>query len=158
MAAGELEALLGSRADGWLDAAVLGLTALTALLLMSVVAVRRGRTHFHRRLQLVLSAFTLVLVVVLEWRFRTVGWRTAAEPSSWFPLGVDVSLGTHIVFALAMVVGWIGALTIGIRGWRDGALHVDQRARHRWWGWFATIATIGTAVTAWIFYVVAFVL
>jgi hypothetical protein len=150
--------LLGSRADGWLDAAALGLTVLTALLLLSVAAVRVGRTRLHRRMQLILSAAALVMILLLEWRFRTVGWRAAAESSRWFPLGVDVSLGIHIAFALAMVVGWLGALTVGIRSWRDGSLHVEQRARHHWWGWFATIATIGTAVTAWIFYVAAFVL
>jgi hypothetical protein len=73
-------------------------------------------------MQLALSFVTFVIVVLLEWRFRTVGWRTAAESSPWFPLGVDFSLGIHIAFAIAMVVGWIGALTLGIRGWVDGAL------------------------------------
>jgi uncharacterized membrane protein YozB (DUF420 family) len=153
-----LKSLLGTRADGWLDAGALGLTVLTGLLLLSVVAVRRGRFRLHRRLQMILAGVALVMVLLLEWRFRTVGWREAAKSSSWFPLGVDLSLGIHIAFALAMVVGWIGAVTVGIRGWRDGSLDVDQRARHRWWGWFATIATIGTAVTAWIFYVAAFML
>lgn len=150
--------MLGSRADGWLDAAAIGLTILTAILIASVVAVRVGRSALHRRIQLGLSGMVFLFVIVLEWRFRTVGWRTAAESSPYFPIGVDASLGIHIAFALAMVVAWIGALTAGIRGWSEGSLRADQRGRHRWWGRFATMATIGTAVTAWIFYFVAFVL
>ena len=150
--------MLGARADGWLDAAAIGLTVLTATLIVSVVAVRGGRAKLHRRIQLALSTLVFIFVIVLEWRFRTVGWRTAAESSPLFPWGVDLSLGIHIAFALAMVVAWIGALAVGVKGWVDGTLRVEQRARHRWWGWFATLATIGTAITAWIFYIIAFVL
>jgi uncharacterized membrane protein YozB (DUF420 family) len=149
--------LFGSRADFWLDAAALGLTALLPALAVGVIAVRRRRTSFHRRLQLVLSALVAMLVVVLEWRFRMVGWRSAAESSRFFPRGVDVALAVHIAFAMAMVVGWIGALTVGLRGWQNGTLLVSHAGRHRWWGWLTVYATIGTAVTAWIFYLVAFV-
>lgn len=150
--------MIGSRADFWLDAAALGLTALLPALAVGVVAVRRRRTVFHRRFQIALSAFVALLVGILEWRFRMVGWRSAAEASPFFPLGVDICLAVHIAFALAMVVGWIAALTIGVRGWSEGSLRLSHVARHRWWGWFAIYSTLGTAVTAWIFYVVAFVL
>jgi len=109
-------------------------------------------------MQLALTLIAAVIVVLLEWRFRMVGWRDAARPSRYFPFGVDLSLGIHIAFAVMMVVGWIGALTIGMRSWQDGTLHVDRRAAHRRWGWFATVATFGTAMTAWIFYVLAFVM
>ena len=149
--------MLGSRADVWLDAAALGLTIVAVLLLLSIAAVRRGRTALHRRMQVSLACFALLIVVALEWRFRAVGWRAAAEPSRFFPLGVDVALGVHIAFACSMVVGWIGALTIGMRGWDAGSLRVAARARHRRWGWGAALATMGTTVTAWIFYFVAFV-
>jgi len=150
--------LLGTRADGWLDAAALGLTAITMLLAVSVSAVRRGKARFHRRLQLTLASVAVVIVVLLEWRFRMVGWRDAARPSRYFPFGVDLSLGIHIAFAVMMVVGWIGAVTIGMRSWQDGTLRVDRRVAHRRWGKFATVATLGTTITAWIFYIVAFVM
>jgi uncharacterized membrane protein YozB (DUF420 family) len=150
--------LLGSRADVWLDAAALAFTLLLPIFVYSVVAVRKGNAALHRRMQLALSAAMFVIVVVLEWRFRIVGWRQSAEASRFFPLGVDLALGIHIAFALATVVGWVAALTVGIRGWKSGQLQVTHRARHRWWGKFALWSTFGAAATAWVFYVVAFVL
>ena len=153
----ELE-LLGSRADFWLDAASLAFTLLLPVFLYSVAAVRKGNAGLHRRLQLALSVALLVIVVVLEWHFRMVGWRQSAEASRFFPWGVDVALGIHIAFALATVVGWIAALTVGVRGWSSGQLRVSHRDRHRWWGRFALWSTFGAAFTAWIFYLVAFVM
>lgn len=150
--------MLGSRADFWLDAAALAFTLMLPVFLYSVVAVRNGNAGLHRRLQLALSAAMLVIVVILEWRFRMIGWRHSAEASRFFPWGVDAALAIHIAFALATVVGWIAALTVGIRGWSSGQLHVTHRARHRWWGKFALWSTFGAAATAWIFYLVAFVL
>ena len=150
--------MFGSRADVWLDVAALAFTLLLPAFAYSVIAVRRGKAALHRRLQLALSSVMLVLVVVLEWRFRMVGWRESAEASRFFPFGVNVSLGIHIAFALATVVGWVAALTLGIRGWSSGQLQVTHRARHRWWGRFALWSTFGAAATAWIFYFVAFVL
>ena len=150
--------MLGSRADVWLDAASLAFTLLLPVFLYSVMAVRRGNAALHRRMQLALSGALLVIVVVLEWRFRMVGWRQSAEASRFFPLGVNAALGIHIAFAVATVVGWIAALTVGIRGWSSGQLQITHRDRHRWWGRFALWSTFGAALTAWVFYLVAFVM
>jgi hypothetical protein len=146
-----------SRASYVVNAVALLLPFALAAMAVGVSQIGSRRLHWHARVQTWLSTAMLALVVWLEWDVRTTGWWEAAKPSRFFPWGVCGVLALHLACAVASLVSWTAALWIGWSRVRSDGELGQYGSSHRRWGWRAVWTTVATAVTAEIFYLVAFV-
>ena len=99
----------------------------------------------------------LVTIAVFEVYMRVHGWRQFAEASRFYETLVDPMLGIHLFFAVSTTLLWIYVVVGALRNFPKPTLPGEYGERHRKLAWTATIGMLGTAITAWAFYVVAFV-
>lgn len=116
-------------------------TACTILLVVSFVAIRKGRTDLHRRLNL--TAFALSVVFLLSYvTFHTFGVETrfpADNPLRPYYLAILLS---HIVLAAIVVPLVLVALYRGLAG------HTAQHRAIATWAWpvWLYVTTTGVVV------------
>lgn len=143
-----------------MDAMVLVMAVVVVMLATSVHQVRANRRFgLHQRIQLPLTLGLFATIVLFELDVRLNGWQErasgvadgTASTADW------VALAVHLFFAVLSVVLW---LVVVIRA----SLNFGRFPRpnhhsnwHRRWAPIAAIGMIMTAVTSWIFYVIAFV-
>lgn len=151
---------LAPRGSFMLDTVAVAMVLVTALLLVSVSAVRFYRNHrLHRRMQIFLALLLLVTIAgfELELRFFT-DWRALAAPSPYYPDGtVWKLLMVHLAFAIPTPLVWAFVVWHALRNYRDGFSDPRTRQLHRWGGRSGTVLMCLTAVTGWLFYWAAFV-
>ena len=146
-----------SRASGVLDLVALALFVILPLLGYSIYLVRVKKSYdAHRKLQIFLSIVLLVAITVFEVDMRVHGWRQFAEASRFYETLVDPLLGIHLFFAVSTTLLWIYVVVGALRNFPKPTLPGEYSARHRKLAWTATIGMLGTAITAWTFYIVAF--
>ncbi|MFM7183407.1 MAG: DUF420 domain-containing protein [Planctomycetota bacterium] len=161
-----IDGFLGTRASLGMDVVLVCLLALLPVLARSIALVRRGRYAAHRRLQLFIAAALLAAIVVFEvdirlfsdWRLRAAGgaaWGGAANP--WWPAGVLVALGIHLVFAISTLVLWIWVVWEAVRRFPSPPTPGSHGPRHRAMARLAAADLALTAVTGSVFYWLAFV-
>jgi uncharacterized membrane protein YozB (DUF420 family) len=160
---GEWNGFLGSRGSLMLDLVFLALFFVVPVMFWSIAQVRqRRRFEFHARLQTGLGMVLALTVLVFELDVRLHGWRHRAEPSRFWREGpwndpIDWSLLVHLIFAIPTPLIWTFVI---VRAWQRfprPARPGSYSRRHRWWGRLAAVTMTMTAVTGWIFYVLAFV-
>ncbi|MFM7207431.1 MAG: DUF420 domain-containing protein [Planctomycetaceae bacterium] len=165
-AARGLDGFLGTRASFGMDVVLVGLLALLPVLAWSVALVRRGRYAAHKRLQLFIVAALLAAIVVFEidirlfsdWRVRAAGggpW--GGEPNAWWPRGVLVALGVHLVFAISTLVLWAWVVWEALSRFPVPPAAGTHGPRHRRMARLAAADLLLTAVTGSVFYWLAFV-
>lgn len=163
MDASGFDGFLGSRASLMLDVVFLAMFAVLPALGWSVWLVRSRRSYaLHKKVQLGLAAVLLVTVAVFEIDIRLHGWRDRARPSRFYGSDsqwglVDVSLAVHLVFAVSTAVLWVWVVAGAWRHFADPPLPNAYSQKHRRLGWLAAIDMALTALTGWIFYLLAFV-
>jgi hypothetical protein len=105
-----------------------------------------------------LVVFEIDVRLLSDWKMRAAGgppW--SGHPNAWWPAGVLVALGIHLVFAIStpVLLTWVvwealarfpAPLTPGSHG-----------PRHRWMARMAAADLVLTAITGTIFYWLAFV-
>jgi uncharacterized membrane protein YozB (DUF420 family) len=132
-------------------------------MLWSIAQVRWHRRYdLHRRVQIGLGLALTVTVLAFEIDVRIHGWRHRAEPSRFWRGGpwndpIDWSLLVHLVCAIPTPLVWTFVI---VQAWRHFSRPPQPGSYsrcHRRWGWIAAVQMILTAVTGWIFYVLAFV-
>jgi uncharacterized membrane protein YozB (DUF420 family) len=157
-----LNGFLGTRASLMLDLVFLAMFAVLPVLGWSVWLVRSRRNYaLHKKAQLALGAVLLVTVAAFEIDMRLHGWRERARPSRFYGSEgqwglVDLSLGVHLLFAVSTAVLWVWVI---VGAWRN--FDVPPRPNlyshtHRRLAWLATIDMGLTALTGWVFYLLAF--
>lgn len=159
-----IDGFLGTRASLGMDVVLVGLFALLPVLGWSIAAVRRGRYHVHKRLQLFIVAALAVAIVIFEIDVRLVSdWRERARAAwlpggnAWWPTGVLAALGIHLLFAIStfVLLAWVTAEAV-LRFPRP-LLPGAHGPRHRWMARLAALDLVCTAVTGSVFYWLAFV-
>ncbi len=147
-----------SRASGVLDLVAVALFFILPVLGYSIYLVRvKKRYDAHRKLQIGLSIVLLVAITVFEVDIRVHGWEQFAEASPFYETLVYPVLWIHLFFAVSTTLLWIYVVVGALRNFPKPTLPGEYSARHRKLAWTATIGMLGTAITAWAFYVVAFV-
>ena len=151
---------LPTRGSFMLDTVVIAMFAVVALLALSIVAVKRGHYQTHRSLQLGMATVLAIAVTLFEIdiRFVTKDWQKLAQPSPYYASGwVHGWLAIHLCFAIPAPFWWAYVIVRAIRGFGLRAQPGEHSASHRRSAWIGVVLMVGTAVTGWIFYAVAFV-
>ena len=158
-----IDGFLGTRASLMLDVVVLAMAGFLPALALSIYLVKyRARYALHKRLQLVLGVTLLVVVVAFEADMRINGWRARAEASPYASHAgaidwVGVALGIHLCFSVTTALLWAVVIVRALREFPNPPMPGAHSAWHRRFGMLAALDMVGTAVTGWIFYWLAFV-
>ena len=155
-----MNGILPTRGSIMLDLVFLAMFAVVALLVVSVILAKRGQWIWHRNLQVGMAIVLAVAVTAFEidMRFVTQNWRTLAEPSPFYESGwVDVALVIHLLFAVPAPIWWTVVIVLAWRRFDQPARPGTHSQLHRKLGWLGVILMVGTSVTGWIFYALAFI-
>ena len=154
---------LPARGSLMLDFIAVAMLAIVVVMGYSVFQVRyRKNYRLHKTLQLAVGLTLLLTVTAFEVDIRFfTNWRKLAEPSPFFTLGefnlVYLTLIIHLAFALPTCLIWIGVIFAALRQFDAPPLPGSHSRRHRFWGKLGGVGILGTAVTGWVFYFLAFV-
>lgn len=151
---------LPTRGSFMLDFVVVAMLLVLAIMSFSIGLARfKQQYRLHKQIQILLAVVLLVTIVAFEVDLRliTKNWRELAEPSPYFPVGVDVSLWIHLAFAIPTPFVWGWVIVQALRRFERDPKPNDYSSRHRLLGRIAAILMAGTAITGWIFYWLAFV-
>lgn len=153
---------LPTRGSFMLDFVVVAMFAVLAIMVVSIGLVRyRQLYQLHKLIQIVLAAVLLVTIVAFEVDLRliTKNWRELAEPSKYFASGwVDRSLWIHLAFAIPTPLLWAWVIIHGLNRFDSPPRPNEYSSQHKLLARIAAGFMFGTAITGWIFYVLAFVL
>jgi hypothetical protein len=157
-----MDGFLGTRASLMLDVVFAAMFVVVPVMAWSIWQVRRHRRYvLHKRVQLALAAVLLIAVLAFEidMRFFT-DWEELARPSPFFASPVNwvrISLAIHLFFAVPTACLWMYVVWHALRYIPNPPRPSEQSARHKRWAWLAAWEMLGTAVTGWVFYYMAFV-
>lgn len=160
-----MDGFLGTRASIMLDVVFLAMFAVVPILAWSIHLVRNKRNYLlHKQVQVTLGLVLLVAVTLFEIDMRFVtDWRARATASPHFADGsvarslVMQSLSVHLVFAVTTAVLWIAVMARALRNIPNPPGPCAHSRWHKRWGWIAALDMLGTSVTGWVFYWLAFV-
>jgi putative membrane protein len=161
-----IDGFLGTRGSIMLDIVFLTMFAVVPVLLFSIYAVKyRQKYDLHRKIQLTLGIVLLLAVTAFEIDMQVMtDWEARAEPSPYFDLvqkwtcPVGISMLVHLCFAVPTALLWIFVIVRALKKFPKPTTPNEYSATHIRWAKPAALGMFGTAVTGWIFYVLAFVL
>jgi len=153
-----IDGFLGTRASLGMDVVVVGLFALLPVLALSIMMVRQGRYRLHKALQIFIMTALLAAIIVFEIDIRLLSdWRVRAAASSYWPVGVGVALGIHLIFAVSSLVLLLWVFVEALLRFPVPPVPGSHSLRHRRLAWWAAADLLATAITGGIFYCLAFV-
>lgn len=155
-----MDGFLGTRASIMLDVVFLAMFAVVPILAWSIHLVRNKRNYrLHKQVQVTLGLVLLVAVTLFEIDMRFVtDWRARATASPHFASGTVMnSLYIHLVFAVTTAVLWILVMARALRNIPNPPGPCAHSIWHKRWGWIAALDMLGTSITGWVFYWLAFV-
>jgi uncharacterized membrane protein YozB (DUF420 family) len=156
-----MDGLLGTRASLMLDVVFVAMFVVVPVMAWNIWQVRRRRRYLlHKRVQLALASVLLVSVLAFEIDMRLYGWQDRAMPSPYFSSPVNwvkVALAVHLFFAVPTALLWVYVVWHALRNIPNPPRPSEHSARHKRWAWLAAWEMLGTAVTGWVFYYLAFV-
>lgn len=154
------DGFLGTRATFLLDVVCLAMVVVVAVLFWSIRQVRRHRRYrLHKRVQLTLAVVLGVVLVAFEVDIRLHGWqeRAAGHLGGQASTAALTALTIHLFFAVTTVVLWIVVITLALRQFPSPPEPSAHSNFHRRWARLAAWDMVLTALTGWVFYVMAFV-
>lgn len=153
------DGFLGTRASFMLDFVFLAMFAVIPLMGWSIYQVKFNRRYLlHKRMQLVLGAVLLVAVTAFEIDIRIHGWRERAVGTAGGELSraVLTTLWIHLFFAITTAVLWVFVIVQALRKIPDPPGPCPYSRKHIFWGKLAAADMFLTALTGWVFYLLAF--
>ena len=158
-----IDGFLGTRASLMLDVVALAMLVVLPVLGWSIYQVKfRRRYALHKAVQLTLGLVLLVTVVLFEVDMRVNGWRERAAVSTFASHDgstdwVGISLAVHLCFAVTTAFLWVAVITRALRNFPSPPQPGPHSAWHIPFARLAALDMVGTAVTGWVFYWLAFV-
>lgn len=154
---------LGTRGSFMLDFVFLVMFAVLPVMAVGIYFAKRRKNYvWHKRIQLTLAIVLMLAVLMFEvdLRFFT-NWRERAEPSPYFTPGVWCAtwyaLLVHLAFAIPTLFLWGYVVQGAVRHFSKPPAPGTYSRTHVTAARFAVWGMIGTAVTGWLFYWLAFV-
>jgi uncharacterized membrane protein YozB (DUF420 family) len=145
-----------SRASFTLDFIALAMAAVIPVMLVSLYQVRERKNYqLHKRIQILLGLVLGVAILVFELDMRLYGWRQYAEASPYYTTLVIPSLIFHLFFAIPTLFLWIYTIVMALRQ-RIDTENGKSRFRHKFFGRLSAYAMIGTTLSGWLFFWLAF--
>ena len=163
---GENHGFLPTRGSLMLDFVFVAMFGIVPILAYSIYAVKyRGRFQLHKTIQIALGAVLLVAVAAFEIDVQFFNdWEVLAAESRFFTPGskwnnpVGYSLAIHLFFAIPTAFLWVYVIVQAVRKFPRPPAPGEHSRQHKFWARLAAIEMFLTAVTGWIFYVLAFVM
>ena len=143
-----------------LDFVVVAMLLVLAGLIFSIYFVRfRKEFKIHRQIQLFMSVILLVSIIAFEVDLQIFSdWRKLAAPSLFYDSGtVTTSLYIHLVFAIPTPFVWAFVLFRALSNFSNPPEPGKHSFNHKFMGRIAIALMTMTAITGWVFYVLAFV-
>lgn len=145
-----------SRGDFVLDFIVVAMALVVPILAFSIFQTKYKKNNsLHRVIQIALGIILGVAIVAFELDMRINGWRHLAEPSPYYDSLVFPSLIIHLCFAIPSLVLWSYTIYMGLKHSIDKQIN-SARIQHKKWGYLSSYFMLGTTITGWIFYYLAF--
>jgi putative membrane protein len=145
-----------SRASFVLDFIAVAMAAVIPVMLISLFQVRQRKNFaLHRRLQIILGVVLGLAILVFELDMRLFGWRQYAEASPYYNTWVMPALFAHLFFAIPTLFLWIFTIFMALRH----QIHTHpgrHRFQHKLFGRLSAYAMLGTTVSGWLFFWLAF--
>lgn len=144
-----------------LDIVFLAMFIVVPVMAWSIWLVKyRQRYLLHKRVQLALAVVLLAAVLAFEidMRFFT-DWEERARESLYFssPINwVKLALAVHLCFAVPTTLLWIYVTWHALVNIPNPPGPSQHSAKHIRWARLAAWEMLGTAVTGWVFYYLAF--
>ena len=158
----EIPGFLGTRATLMLDIVFVAMFAVLPAMGYSIYLVKcRQNFVLHKKIQLMLGSVLLVVVTLFEIDMRVNGWEHLATDSPYYDdgkewSGVWISLYIHLVFAISTALLWGYVIVQALRKIPKPPGPCEHSRLHKKLGWIAALDMVATAVTGWIFYLLAF--
>ncbi|MEM6797891.1 MAG: DUF420 domain-containing protein [Planctomycetota bacterium] len=160
-----VDGFLGTRASIMLDVVFAAMLLVLPTMAASIALARYAkRWGLHGRIQLTLGVVLLIAVVAFEVDMQLVtDWEARAAASPYFDPAVKwacpagVALLVHLFFAVPTLVLWVYVIAGALRGFPHPAAPAGYSAHHKVWARVAAVEMLMTAITGWVFYVMAFV-
>lgn len=154
-----LDGPLGTRASLMMDLVFLAMFLVVPVMLWSIWQVRvRRRYVLHKRVQLTLGIVLGIAVLLFEIHVNVHDWRARAtgSPGGTLPWGVAAALVIHLCCSIPATLLWVFVIVRAVRRFPSPPEPSPHSRQHAFWGWFAAIEMVLTAVTGWVFYWLAF--
>ena len=149
--------LPNSRGSLTLDLLVVAMGLIIPVLGLSIYRVKfKKSVQSHRVIQSILAVVLAIAVIAFELDMRLNGWRHLAEPSPYYQSLVFPALTVHLCFSIPTLLLWSCTIGLALRFAIDSNQN-KARFQHRKLGWLSSLAMLGTTVTGWTFYYLAFV-
>lgn len=149
--------LPSSRGSFILDFIVLAMAAVIPVLIYSIWQAKyRKNLAFHKTLQIGLGVVLGITILTFELDMRINGWRHLAKDSPYYDTFVYPALIVHLFFAIPTLFLWTYTLYAGVKHSIEKSLS-KYRIQHRKLGRLSAAFMLGTTVTGWIFYYLAFI-
>jgi hypothetical protein len=159
-----IDGFLPGRASFMLDVVFLAMFLVVPLLAWSIYQAKfRRRYTLHKRMQLGMGLVLLVAVALFELDAQYFSpWELRAKQSPYYSSDIWSStvhhvLWFHLMFAVTTPLLWIYVTVTALRRFPNPPRPAEHSASHRFWGWLAAWDMVGTGVTGWVFYWLAFV-
>lgn len=156
-----IDGFLGTRASFMLDFVFLAMFLVIPIMGWSIYQVKFNRRYqLHKWVQIVLGIVLLVAVTLFEIDIRFYsGWRerAAGTPDGQISRLVMTVLAVHLFFAITTAVLWVFVMVQALRKTPNPPGPCAYSAKHIFWGKLAAADMFFTALTGWIFYLLAFV-
>ncbi len=143
-----------------LDLVVVAMVVVVFLMSWSIRQVKiHGQFTLHKRVQLTLAALLAVAITAFEIDIRLHGWedRAAGMIGGSASATVWMALAIHLCFAITTVVLWPVVIVLALRRFPRPPAPGTHSANHRRWARLAAWDMLLTALSGWLFYVLAFV-
>ncbi|MEM6328829.1 MAG: DUF420 domain-containing protein [Planctomycetota bacterium] len=160
-----IDGFLGTRASIMLDVVVVAMLLVVPAMAGAIALARYGKRYrLHGRVQLMLASLLLLAVAAFEVDMQLLTeWELRAEPSPYFDPAdkwgcpVGVALLVHLLFAVPTLGLWVFVIGGALWKFPRPAAPGKHSQHHKKWGRMAAVEMLMTAVTGWVFYVMAFV-
>ena len=160
-----IDGFLPWRGSLMLDVVFLAMFAVVPLLGVSILLARCKRYDLHKRLQLLTAGVLLVAVLGFEidmrfftdWEARAVG-SPFFDPAYKWTCPVGLALIVHLCFSIPTFFLWIIVTVQALRQFPSPPVPGNHSRAHLRLSRPAALGMLLTAITGWIFYVMAFVL
>ena len=148
---------LGTRADCYMDIAIILFTTLPFFILIALQLARHRKFISHRNMQIATLALVLIALGIFELDIRLTGGINAFLAHSSMPMSFTRRfLDFHIVIASVTALVWIG---LAVTSWTRFTKVLPGRfsSRHIWWGKATFVCICLTSGTGAAVYLMTFV-
>lgn len=124
---------------------------------LSIFLVKKRFYRSHKYIQLGIGILMGTVLMFFEYEMRTMGWRDYAEDSPFYESYVMPVLVLHLLFAIPTFILWIVTIYGAVKNFDKSPKPSKYSMIHKRMGRLVGYLSIGTTLTAWLFYYLAFV-